>query len=345
MTLIKKIKYGLTYFRHLVNIFVLLCILFFLSVTGYMIIENYNFIDAFYMTVISITTVGYKEVNPLSNSGRIFTSFVLLINIGLFFYGVTQIAAHIIEGEFRNFYKNVTVEKTINQLSNHVIVCGYGRTGTQVCLELKADNIPFVVIENRENVIEYLKRDGVLYLSANATEEDALIKAGIKKARALITTLPSDPDNVYVVLTAREVCKNIFIISRASSDYSESKLKRAGANNVIMPEKIGGAHMAALVSKPDILEFIAKLTGQGSDINLTFEEIALNELSEKFEKKSIKDLDVRNKTGANIVGLRLPDGNYIINPSPDTLISQEIKLVILGSNEQILQMRNLIAEL
>lgn len=345
MKRLEKIKEGFIYFKRLSYIFSLLLIFFAISVVGYMIIEGYNFLDAFYMTVISITTAGYQEVHPLSDAGRLFTSFVLITNIGLFFYGATQIVAHIIEGEFKTFFKHYNVEKQINKLENHVIVCGYGRTGKQVCLELQADGIPFLVIENRGNVIEHIKKDNVLFINENATEEEALIRAEIKNARAIVTTLPNDPDNVYVVLTAREIKPDIFIISRASNENSESKLKRAGANNVIMPEKIGGAHMAALVSKPDILEFVAKLTGQGSDINLTFEEISLNNISEDYKHKSIKDLDFRNKTGANVVGLRLPDGDYIINPSPDTLINPDTKLVLLGSNEQIKQMRKLISEL
>jgi len=341
----EKIKEGLKYFRHLVYILILIFILFTISVIGYIIIEGYNFIEAFYMTVISITTAGYLEVHPLSDAGRLFTSFVLLTNIGLFFYGATRIVAHVIEGEFRNFFKNYNVEKQINILDNHVIVCGYGRTGKQVCLELQADRIPYLVIENRGNVIEHIKKDNILFINENATEEEALIKAGIKKARAIVTTLPNDPDNVYVVLTAREINPKIYIISRASSEVSESKLKRAGANNVIMPEKIGGAHMAALVSKPDILEFVAKLTGQSSDINLTFEEISLTSISENYKHKSIRDLDFRNKTGANVIGLRLATGDYIINPSPDTLINPDTKLVLLGSDDQIRQMRKLISEL
>jgi voltage-gated potassium channel len=340
-----KIKEGFKYFRRLSYIFSLLLIFFAISVFGYMIIEGYNFLDAFYMTVISITTAGYQEVHPLSDTGRLFTSFVLITNIGLFFYAATQVVAHIIEGEFKTFFKHYNVEKQINKLENHVIVCGYGRTGKQVCLELQADGIPFLVIENRGNVIEHIKKDNVLFINENATEEEALVKANIKKARAIVTTLPNDPDNVYVVLTAREINPGIFIISRASSENSERKLKRAGANNVIMPEKIGGAHMAALVSKPDILEFVANLTGQGSDINITFEEIALNNISENYKHKSIKDLDFRNKTGANVIGLRLANGEYIINPSPDTLINPDTKLVLLGSDEQIKQMRKLISEL
>jgi voltage-gated potassium channel len=237
------------------------------------------------------------------------------------------------------------VNKKIENMENHVIVCGYGRNGKQVCLELIDDDIPFLIIENRENVIEFIREDNRLFLEGDATEEETLIKAGIKKARAIITTLPEDPDNLYVVLTARELNPGILIISRASSEASEGKLKRAGANNVIMPEKIGGAHMAALVTKPDITEFFAHLTGQGTDISITFEEITLANISKDPGQKSIRELDIRNKTGANIIGLRLPNGEYVINPPPDTLVNSDSKLILLGSEKQIQQMRKLISEL
>jgi len=310
-----------------------------------MLIERYNFLDALYMTIITVTTVGFSEVHPLSDAGRIFTIFILLTNIGVFFYGITTIAGFLLEGDFRKILKNIKLEKIIEKLQNHVIVCGFGRNGKQVCFELIDDKIPFVVVENDEKMYEELAESSILYLQGDATESNTLRKAGLERAKAIITTLPKDPDNVYVVLCAREMSKEIIIISRASDDSSVNKLKRAGANNVIMPEKIGGAHMAALVSKPDIVEFIALLTGQGSDISLTFEEIPLSNLQVENKQTTIRDLDIRNRTGANIIGLRADNGEYIINPSPDTLIDPSSKLILLGSEEQIHKMRKLILDL
>ena len=341
----ENIKLGFKYLKDAVFIFLLILLSFSIGIAGYIIIEGFTFLEALYMTVTTISTVGFQEVHPLSDSGRIFTIFLIITNIGLFFYGVTLIAKYIIEGEFRKFFKHYNVNKKMEKLENHVIVCGYGRTGKQICLELADDKIPFIVIESRENVIVYLKVDGnILFYEGDATEEETLLLAGIKKAKAIITTLPEDPDNVYVVLTARELNPDLTIISRASNESSESKLKRAGANSVIMPEKIGGAHMAALVSKPFITEFIAHLTGQGSDIGLTFEEFPLNNISEKFKFKSIRDLDIRNRTGANVIGLRLNDGTFIINPPPDTLVDPDSKLILLGSQIQIQEMRKFICE-
>lgn len=346
MTLTSYIKQSVIQFRKVLRILLLFFISIIIGIGGYILLEGYNFIEAFYMTMITITTAGYMEVHPLSNAGRIFTSFYLVTNIGIFFYGATAIVGLVIEGEFRNFYKNYNVKKKIGELSNHVIVCGYGRNGKQVCLELKDDKHPYLIIEKRENIVEELKQNqDTLFIDGDATEEEVLIEAGIKTAKAIITTLPEDPDNVYVVLTARELNPGITIISRASNESSVNKLKRAGANNVIMPEKIGGAHMAALVMKPDIMEFIAELTGQSSDISLTFEELSLQDISKEFVGRTIRDLDIRNKTGANIIGLRMSDGEFVINPLPETELNKNTKLIALGNSNQILAMRKLIAEL
>ena len=342
----KNIKLGFNYFKDIFIILLLIFIILIIGVFGFIIIEDYTFLEAFYMCIITISTVGFQEIHPFSDAGRIFASILIISSIGIYFYGATALAKFIIEGEFRKFFKHYNVNKKIEKLENHVIICGYGRTGRQICLELQDDNIPFIVIESRENVIEYIKEENnILFYDGDATEEETLLLAGIKKAKAIITTLPEDPDNVYVVLTARELNPDITIISRASVESSESKLKRAGADSVIMPEKIGGAHMAALVTKPYITEFIANLTGQGSDISLTFEELSLSNISDEYKHKSIRDLDIRNRTGANIIGLRMNDGSFKINPSPETLIDPNAKLILLGSQMQIQEMRKLISKL
>ena len=346
MNFIYYIKNSFGQFKKVMRILIVVLFSVVIGIAGYIIIEGYTFVEAFYMTMITITTAGYLEVHPLSDSGRIFTSFYLVTNIGIFFYGATTILGIVIEGEFKNFYKNFNVKKKISELKNHVIVCGYGRNGKQVCMELKDDNHPYMIIEKRVNIVEELKADEKnLFIEGDATEEEVLIDAGIRNAKAIITTLPEDPDNVYVVLTARELNPSITIISRASNESSVNKLKRAGANNVIMPEKIGGAHMAALVMKPDIMEFIAELTGQSSDISLTFEELSLKDISSEYVEGTIRDLDIRNKTGANIIGLRMPDGEFVINPLPETRLNKNTKLIALGDRKQISDMRKLISEL
>jgi len=220
-------------------------------------------------------------------------------------------------------------------MKNHVIICGYGRNGKQAAIKLHIHKTPFVIIENNHDEANiYSGIDKELIVIGDATHDEVLIKAGIKNARAIITTLPKDADNLFVVLTARGINSNIKIISRASDEHSDTKLKRAGADNVIMPDKIGGAHMASLVLKPDVVEFVDVLTGRG-DLDFHLDEISGEELQDEIYGKTIRELEIRNKFGANIVGFKTSEGQYIINPSPDTIIKPDSKIFILGSHEQI----------
>jgi voltage-gated potassium channel len=312
-----------------------------IGVSGYYFIEHYPLLDAFFMTIITLATVGYEEVYKLSDAGKIFTSFLIIFSIGTFAYAISVLTKYIIEGEFQTYFKHYRVNKEIQKLQHHVIVCGYGRNGRQACEQLRAGNEAFIVVESRPDVISTLRDEGsLLYLEGNATNDEVLIDAGLARAKALITTLPDDADNVFVVLTAREKNPGLKIISRASNDGSETKLKRAGADNVIMPDKIGGTHMAALVTKPDVLELLDHITGR---INIKLEEISFNTLPEKYKDKSIRELEVRNRTGANIIGLKTASGEYIINPSPDTPMLPDAKLFVLGTAEQVEQFKKFLA--
>lgn len=320
--------FGKLYFAAGLILFVLA-----MGVLGYYFIEGYPFIDAFYMTIITVATVGYREVHELSNAGKLFTSFLIIFSISTFAYAISVITKYVIEGEFQLFFKHYKVNKEIQKLHNHVIVCGYGRNGRQACEQLKSGNETFLVIESRNEIINKLRDEGsILFFEGDATTDEVLMDAGITRAKALITTLPEDADNVFVVLTAREKNPGLKIISRASNDGSETKLKRAGADNVIMPDKIGGTHMAALVTKPDVLELLDHITWR---INIKLEEISFNNLPEKYRDKTIRELEVRNRTGANIIGMKTAEGDYVINPSPDTRMMPNGKLFVLGTAEQV----------
>jgi voltage-gated potassium channel len=310
-----------------------------IGITGFILIEDYNFLEAFYMTIITITTVGFQEVKPLSEVGRIFTSFLIITSFGTFAYAITAITKYVVEGEFNYYYKFYKVNDTINKLNNHVIICGFGRNGKQAASVLQRNKQSFVIIEKNDSLVQQVREQGFLCVQGDCTQDDVLNKTGITNASALITTLPIDADNLFVVLTARSINANLTIISRASDDNSDKKLKIAGANNVIMPDKIGGAHMAALVIKPDVIEFLDHITGQGPNINL--EEIVFNELPEQLRNHTIKDLEVRNKSGANIIGFKTAHGEYVINPSADTKIIPGAKLFVLGTPEQVSRLREL----
>jgi len=246
----------------------------------------------------------------------------------------------VIEGEFQTYFRHYTVKKEIQKLKDHVIVCGYGRNGKQACDQLRSENVNFVTIEANPQIINSIESDGdVLFIEGDATSDEILQEAGLENARALITALPSDAANVFVVLTARDRNPRLKIISRASDDASEHKLKRAGADNVIMPDKIGGTHMAALITKPDVLEFIDHITGR---INIRLEEILFSSLPESMQNKSIRELEIRNKTGANIIGFKTADGEYIINPPPDTVMMLDAKLFVLGTQEQVSRFKQIL---
>ncbi len=304
-----------------------------IGISGFMLIEGYTFSEAVYSTIIILSTVGLGMVHQLTEAGRWFVSGLIIISIGIFAYGISMLTTYIMEGELQRFYKNKKATKMIDKLSNHVIVCGYGRNGKQACEQLTSHGQNFVVIENGEAAINELReQDEFLFIEGDATRDEVLIESGITKAQAIITTLPNDAANVFAVLTARELNPNLKIISRASEDTSEGKLRRAGADNVIMPDKIGGTHMATLVTRPDVLEFIDYITGT---INIRLEEIHCSRLKEQYKNKSIRELEVRNKTGANIIGFKNKEGEYKINPDPDTIMDHDSKVFVLGTQEQI----------
>lgn len=302
---------------------------------GFMFLEEYTFLEAFYMTIITISTVGYKEVRPLSDTGMIFTSVLILTSIGTFTYTISAITTYFVAGEYKDKFKAAKLEKTISSMQGHVIVCGFGRVGDMAVRELIDHNHKVVIVESNEDKIRILDENPhLIYIRGNATIDDNLVKAGIMNAASIITTLPDDADNLYVVLTARELNPKMTIISRASKTPSVKKLRIAGADNVIMPDKVGGAHMASLVTTPDVMDFLDHIRIQGgTDINL--EEVTFSDLPGDFQFQTLGELDVRNRIGVNIIGFKVNNGEYVINPGPDTRIVPNSKLFVLGNRDQI----------
>lgn len=305
---------------------------------GFMAVEGWSFLDAFYQTIITISTVGFGEVHDLSNTGKLFTAFLIITSFGTFAYAISSITAYIVSGDYRIYFKDYKALKGIKDLSGHVIVCGFGRVGSQAVDTLKAHGDKYLVIEQKDEVIEGFREEGgVLYMQGDATDDELLLRAGIKNAKALITTLPSDSENLFVVLTAKELNKKMQVISRASKQTSVKKLKIAGANNVIMPDSLGGSHMAQLVSTPDVVEFLDQISIQGeNEINL--EEICFQDIPEDCKYKSLADLK-KQFSVCNIIGYKGADGNYLINPSDEIAIVPGSKLFVLGNPDQI-QMLN-----
>ncbi len=328
--------------RHLISTLFLLLGVIVIGTVGYTIIEDFAFVNAFFMTIITVTTVGFETVEPLSDAGKIFTAFLIITSLGIFAYGITTLTRYILSGVFRNYYKQAKMKKRISKLSKHIIVCGYGRVGKQSTTELLEHNEKVVIVDKKNTIIDQVQeKPALMYIHGDATQDEILTEAQINNAKALITTFPNDAENLFVVLTARQMNPTLTIISRAYDSKSDTKLKRAGATNVIMPDKVGGQRMAKLVSQPDVVEFIEYIMLQ-SNRESGIEELSCSQLASCFANKSIRELDIRNVSGANIVGIRLADGNYIINPSPEIVLTAKDKLFVLGNRNQIENLRNVL---
>ena len=311
-----------------------------LGVSGYMLLSNYSFVDALYMTVITITTVGFGEVKPFTPEEKIFTVFLILTSITVFGYAVSTFSEFIVSGRLFEQFKHRKVEKQIKNLKGHTIVCGFGRNGNQAILKLNNYNEKLVVVEKDKEMISELDNNSILNIQGDATLDETLLRAGIKSAANLITALPSDADNLFVVLTANQLNNKCKIISRASNESSYSKLKIAGASNVIMPDKLGGDHMASLVVTPDVIEFVDRLTIEG-ETTANLEEIAVDDLPKEYIDKTILDLDLRRKTGCTVIGFKAPDNSYLINPEASIVLQKDSHLIVLGRPEQISKLRAL----
>ncbi len=320
--------------------FTVLLLIMLTGIIGYMLIEHYTFIDALYMTVITIGTIGYHEVKPLSEAGKIFNIIFIISSFAIFTYALSSLTKYIISGEMASYFKNRKLMNAIDGFSNHVIICGFGRHGEQAAKILMANKIDFVVIDTMEiHIKNWLNENKPLvYIHGDATDDDILVKAGINKAKALLLTLPADADNVFIVLSARRINPYLTIISRAQHKSTVIKLKAAGADHIILPEMIGGSHMATLISKPDVIEFINNLWGDEAE-SINIESLAYEELPTELRDKSIYEIISFCETGVNCLGIKNEEGKFIINPAQETNIHAKMKIILFGTMQQIAAMK------
>lgn len=314
-----------------------------LGIGGYMILEGYTLREAFYMTIITISTVGFSEIKPLSPTGQVLTSILILLNIGIFAYLLSVFTFYVIQGEIFKKMNYEIVQRKIQKLEDHVILCGYGKYGKEIAIHLLQHDIPFVIIEKDPEVIEEIRSDGekLLHIHADATMEDALLQAGINRAEAIISALPDDSENVYIVITAKNINSTINIISRASEPKSQKTLVLAGATHVIMPEQIGGYYMATLVSKPGAVEFFSFIT-RDMDSDISFEELKYEDMPKGCKDKTLREMNIRKITGANVIGYINPNNNYIVNPEPDAVLEPNSSFIVLGSTGQLKALKELL---
>lgn len=299
-----------------------------------MMIEDYSFDEALYMTIITVSTVGFQEVRQLSEGGRFFTIFLIITSFGTFAYAISSASKYIFTGTYARYYKRYQMENTISKLENHVVICGFGSNGTEAAERLQALNKDVVIVEQSEEKIEILRDNKLLFAEGDATDEETLINAGIKKAGSLITTLPKDTDNVFVVLTARELNPNLKIVSRAAIDSSKAKLRIAGADAIIMPDKVGGARMAGFIINQNINRFLDKvaITDQ-NEKHIT--EITADQLPEKLKNATVIEVVEHYQVKCLLIGMRKGTGEYRVNPPSDTRVNEGCEMFFLGTNEQI----------
>ena len=326
-------------FRHL-RISVALLISIVASGTfGYTLIENWSAFDAFYMTVITLATVGFKEVHELSPEGKLFTVVLIISGTGMIAYTLSSLLQFTLEGQLRKILGRKKLESRISKLTDHYIICGFGRIGHRICREFQSRPLPFVVVEKNPHHIERLEREGFMHVEGDATDDETLQAAGIDRARGLITAVTSDTDNVYITLTARGLNPKLFILARAGEEGSEKKLMRAGASKVISPYTIGASRMAQAILRPSVVDFIEIATAS-ENLELQIEEIAIAADSELAGKTLIAS-GIRQSMGIIIVGIKQVDGKMVFNPPPTCVIEPNSVLITLGQRQSISQLEKI----
>lgn len=319
--------------RTLILLFILLAILIF-GTSGYMAIEGGSFIDSLYMTVITITTVGYSEIVPLTSAGRLFTIALILIGVGFVLYVFSNITEAMVEGGLQTILGRKKMKEKVAELTNHYIVCGFGRIGKVICKVLKENKRPFVVIETNQQELKNIEDIGYLGLEGAAAEDEMLIKAGIHKAKGLIAVVSSDAENVYISLSAKGLNRNLYILARSSGEEgSETKLLRAGADKVISPYYIGACRMAHLLVRPTVIDFI-DLTVHAGELGLRLEEMRVSEKA-KFVNKTLLDSGIRMHHDLIVVAIKREKGEMMFNPSPKSEIFAGDTLIVLGEHNNI----------
>ena len=309
-----------------------------LGTFGYYLVQpDYSFFDSFYMTIITITPIGYGQIMPLSTTGRIFNLILIVVGwIGIFMGGQL-----IIEGQILKILGRKKMDKKLSSIFKHYIVCGFGRVGRVVCEELERHNSPFVVIERNPVEIEEISRKRYLYYQGDCTDDQVLLVAGIERAKGLINAVANEADAVYITLSARSHNPNLFIMARGDSPSALQKLKRAGANRVISPYVAAGSRMALAAIRPNVVDFMT-ITPMGGEAGLRIEEVVVSQGS-RLVGKSFKELDVRARYGLNVIGIKKTDDRMIYNPSADQVVAAGDTLIMVGGGQELSQIDELCA--
>jgi len=325
--------------RFLLILLIPVALILFGTLAYYVIEPKYTLFDSLYMTVMTLTTVGYGEVHPLSTTGRAFTIFLMLSGVFSLFYAMGELIRAIISGEVQSAMGRQLMEQTLARLSNHIIVCGFGRMGRLVCREFSHQHVRFVLIERDSTALENFKIAQGIPLHGDCTNDEILRLAGVERARALVTVLPSDADNLYITMSARLLNDKICIVARAEDDRAEKKLLRAGANRVVSPYAMGGYRVAHAVLRPTVVDF-PDLAIKSEHLELQIEETLVSAKS-RLVGLTIKDSNLRQNLGLIVVAIKKASGEMVFNPSHDTRIEPADILITMGHREQVDQLATL----
>ena len=327
--------------RKIIRGFLILKVVLLFGTAGYMLIEHWHFLDALYMTVITITTVGYREVGNVSEAGRVFTILVIFSGMGIIAYILGMFAQAMVDFQVRALIGRRRLGVKIRSTKNHYIICGFGRIGKIICRELKANNIPMVVIDTNPENRQILDDEGIIYIADDATSEDVLMEAGIERAKGLISVVASDADNLFITMSARGLNPALFILARADEEQTEKKLLRAGANRVVMPYFIGAQRMAQTIVKPAVTDFL-EFTVHNKDIGLEMGELVVSEKS-RLNGMTLIESGIRQEMDVIIVAVRKKNGDMKFNPSSQTRIEAGDILVSLGKSDDLRKLSKILS--
>jgi voltage-gated potassium channel len=327
--------------RHLTFAVLLLILILVLGTGGYVILEGWSFLDSLYMVIITLSTVGFGEVHPVGQPGRLLTMGVIVSGIGVGGYLIGTLTQMVVEGRVLDVMGRRKLERQIEKLNKHYIVCGYGRVGKVVCEEIKRSKpTPLVVIEKDESRIATIEGDGHLYVLGDATEEECLVRAGVQRAKALVTALDSEADNVYITLTAKGLSPDIFVLARAGKVGSDRKLLRAGANQVVSPHRIGGSRMAQALLRPTVTDFL-DFAVHDEHIELKMEEIPVQPTS-RLADVTLVESAIRRQLDLIIVAIKKAGGEMIFNPASETRIQIGDTLIAMGQKKNLTALEELL---